>query len=265
MAVKKQKIEGRLPPQNIEAEQSVLGSLMLDKEAIIKIADILEPDDFYKGIHGNIYEIMLGLYAKNEPIDLLSLTNRLKEKKQLDEIGGASYLTSLVNTVPTAAHIVHYAKIVKSKKTLRDLIGASDQISQSSYGEPEDVEHLVDSSEQKIFSISQKTIGQKFVPIKNSLESAFERIDKLHRGDGMARGVPTGYTDLDNYLAGFQKSDLVILAARPSLGKTTLALDFARKAAVKNKIPVAIFSIEMSKEQLIDRLICSQAKIDLWK
>lgn len=265
MAVKKQKIEGRLPPQNIEAEQSVLGSLMLDKEAIIKTADMLEPDDFYKKIHGNIYETMLGLYAKNEPIDLLSLTNRLEERKQLKEIGGASYLTSLVNVVPTAAHIVHYAKIVKSKKTLRDLISASDKISQSSYEEPEDVEHLVDNSEQRIFNISQKTSGEKFILIKDNLEEAFERIDKLHRGDEATRGVSSGYPDLDNYLAGFQKSDLVILAARPSLGKTTLALDFARDAAIKNKVPVAIFSIEMSKEQLIDRLICSQARVDLWR
>ena len=264
MVVKK-KIEGRLPPQNIEAEQSVLGSLMLDKKAIIKIADTLAPEDFYKRIHSDIYETMLGLYAKNEPIDLLSLTNRLEEKNQLKEMGGASYLTTLVNAVPTAAHIVHYAKIVKSKKTLRDLIEASDQIAQLSYGEPEDVEHLVDSSEQKIFSISQKTIGQKFVLIKDSLEEAFERIDKLHRGDAATRGIPTGYPDLDNYLAGFQKSDMIILAARPSLGKTTLALDFARNAAVKNKVPVAIFSIEMAKEQLIDRLICAQAKVDLWR
>ncbi len=265
MAVKKQKLEGRLPPQNIEAEQSVLGSLMLDKEAVIKIADLLAPDDFYKKIHGDIYETMLGLYARNEPIDLLSLTNRLEEKKQLKEIGGASYLTDLVNTVPTAAHIVHYAKIVKSKKTLRNLIEASGQISQLSYEEPEDVEQLVDASEQKIFNISQNIIGQKFISIKDGLEEAFERIDKLHRGDKATRGVPTGYLDLDNYLAGFQKSDLTILASRPSLGKTTLALDFARNVAIKNKVPVAIFSIEMSKEQLIDRLICSQAKVDLWR
>ena len=264
MAVK-QKIEGRLPPQNIEAEQSVLGSLMLDKEAVTKIAGILSPDDFYKGIHSDIYEIMLGLYAKNEPIDLLSLTNRLKEKKQLKEIGGAGYLANLANTVPTAAHVVHYAKIIKSKKTLRDLIEVSGQIAQSSYGEPEDVEHLVDISEQKLFSISQKATGQKFTLIKDSLGEAFERIDKLHRGDEATRGVPTGYTDLDKHLAGFQKSDMIILAARPSLGKTTLALDFARNVAVKHKTPVAIFSIEMAKEQLIDRLICSQARVDLWK
>jgi replicative DNA helicase len=208
---------------------------------------------------------MLELYEKNEPIDLLSLTNRLEEKKQLEEIGGASYLTSLVNTVPTAAHVVHYAKIIKNKKILRDLIETSHQIVQLSYQEPEDVENLVDTAEQKIFSISQKSINQKFLPVKDTLEEAFERIDKLHRGDGTIRGIPTGFIDLDNYLAGLQKSDLIVLASRPSLGKTTLALDFARHIAVKSKIPVAIFSLEMSKEQLVDRLICAQAEVDLWR
>jgi replicative DNA helicase len=258
-------LEGRLPPQNIEAEQSVLGSLMLDKEAIVRVADILKPDDFYRTIHANIFQAMLELYEKNEPIDLLSLTNRLEEKKQLEEIGGASYLTSLVNTVPTAAHVVHYAKIIKNKKILRDLIETSHQIVQLSYQEPEDVENLVDTAEQKIFSISQKSINQKFLPVKDTLEEAFERIDKLHRGDGTIRGIPTGFIDLDNYLAGLQKSDLIVLASRPSLGKTTLALDFARHIAVKSKIPVAIFSLEMSKEQLVDRLICAQAEVDLWR
>ncbi len=261
----KQKIEGRLPPQNIEAEQSALGSLMLDKEAIIQIADILKPDDFYRGIHSNIYQTMLDLYEKNEPIDLLSLTNRLEGKKQLEEIGGVSYLTSLVNLVPTAAHVVHYAKIIKHKKTLRDLIDASHQITQLSYEEPEDVESLVDTAEQKVFGISQQSVSQKFLLIKETLAEAFERIDKLHRGEEITRGVPTGFTDLDNHLSGLQKSDLIILASRPSLGKTSMALDFARHIAIKDKIPVAIFSIEMSKEQLTDRLICSQAEVDSWR
>ena len=265
MTDNKQKLEGRLPPQNIEAEQSVLGSLMLDKEAIIQIADILKTDDFYRGIHSNIYQVMLNLYEKNEPIDLLSLTNRLEEKKQLEEIGGVSYLTSLVNLVPTAAHVVHYAKIIKHKKTLRDLIETSDQITQLSYQEPEDVESLVDTAEQKIFSISQQSIGQKFLLVKETLEEAFERIDKLHKGDEVIRGVPTGFSDLDNYLAGLQKSDLIILASRPSVGKTSLALDFVRHIAVKDKTPVAIFSLEMAKEQLVDRLICAQAEVDSWR
>jgi len=260
-----QKIEGRLPPQNIEAEQSVLGALMIDKEAITRIADILSPEDFYRGSHAHIFRAMLELYEKNEPIDLLSLTNRLEEKKQLEEIGGASYLTTLVNSVPTATHVVHYAKIIKSKKILRDLIEVSYQISEASYQEPDDVERLVDEAEQKIFNISQNSITQKFFLIKNDLAEAFERIDKIHRGDEATRGIPTGFIDLDNYLSGFQKSDLIILASRPSLGKTTLALDFARNITTKHKIPVGIFSLEMSKEQLVDRLICAQAGIDLWR
>jgi len=259
------KKDGFLPPQNIEAEQSVLGSLMLDKDAVVRIADILVPDDFYRGTHTNIYQAMLDLYEKNEPIDLLSLTNSLEQRNQLDEIGGHSYLTSLVNSVPTAANISHYAKIVKSKKVLRDLIDSSAQISQLSFSEPEDVEELVDLAEQKIFGISQKSISQKFIHIKDNLEGAFERIDKLHRGDGVTRGVPTGFIDLDNHLSGLQPSDMIVLASRPSLGKTSLAMDFARHIAVKNKIPVAIFSIEMSREQLVDRFICSQAEVDSWR
>lgn len=259
------KIEGKLPPQNIEAEQSVLGALMLDKDAIVKIADILTSDDFYRTIHGNIYQAMVELYEKNEPIDLLSLTNRLGENKKLEEIGGAAYLTDLVNSVPTAAHITHYAKIIKNKKALRDLIRASEEITQLSYQEPDDVEILIDNAEQKIFGVSQKSISQKFMPVKDALEGAFERIDKLHRGEGNIRGIPTGFADIDNYLSGLQKSDLIILASRPSLGKTSMALDFARHIATKEKKPVAIFSIEMSKEQLVDRLICSQAEIDSWR
>jgi len=259
------KDKGILPPQNIEAEQSVLGALMLDKEGVIKVADILNPEDFYRGVHTNIYQAMIDLYEKNEPIDLLSLTNSLEQRDQLEEIGGNSYLTSLVNSVPTAAHVAHYAKIIKDKKVLRDLIDSSAQISQLSFKEPEDVETLVDEAEQKIFSISQKSVGQKFIHIKDNLEGAFERIDKLHRGDEVTRGIPTGFIDLDNHLSGLQQSDLVVLAARPSLGKTTLAMDFARHMAVKNKIPIAIFSIEMSKEQVVDRFISAQAEIDSWR
>ncbi|MFC1700620.1 replicative DNA helicase [Patescibacteria group bacterium] len=257
--------DSRLPPQNIEAEQSVLGSLMLDKDSIASVADIIQPEDFYRGIHINIYQAMLKLYEKNEPIDLVSLTNLLKHNKQLKEIGGKEYLSSLVNMVPTAAHVAHYAKIVRHKKVLRDLIDASGKIAQLGFDEETEADELVDEAEQKIFSISQKTVSRKFTPIKDSLADAFERIDKLHKGDGALRGLSTGFPDLDGYLAGFQRSDLVILAARPSLGKTSLALDFARNAAVGGNTPVGFFSIEMSKEQLVDRLICSQAGIELWR
>ncbi len=255
----------KIPPQNIEAEQCVLGCLMLDKNAIVKVADILRTGDFYRQVHNLIFDTMIELYGKGEPIDLLSMSNRLEEKNVLDEIGGPSYLTTLVNLVPTAAHIVHYAKIVNRKKVLRDLIEAAQDISQLGFSEEKDIEYILDSAEQKIFSISQKSLTQEFLPVKDALEEAFERIDKLHKGEGAFRGVPTGMHDLDNYLSGLQKSDLVILAARPSLGKTALALDIIRHVAIKQNVPVGIFSLEMSKHDVVDRLLAAEAGIDLWK
>lgn len=257
-------LSDRLPPQNTEAEQSVLGSLMLDKNAIVKVADVLMPGDFYRDVHNIIYQAMIDLYEKSEPIDLLSLTSRLRDKKQLEQINGASYLTNLVNNTPTAAHVVHYAKIVRQKKTLRDLIEASYHISRLGYQETENIEDLLDKAEQKIFGISQRSLTQEFLPIKSSLEEAFERIDNLHKDNRTLRGVPTGFTDLDNLLAGLQKSDLIILAARPSLGKTSLAMDVARHIGVREKIPVGIFSLEMSKDQVVDRFLAAEAGISLW-
>ena len=238
---------------------------MLDKNAIIKVADILKPGDFYRQVHNSIFEIMIELYEKGEPIDLLSMTNRLDEKKLLEEIGGPSYLTNLVNMVPTAAHISHYAKIVHRKKVLRDLIEISQDISQLSFSEEKDLEYILDEAEQKVFQISQKSLAQDFFPVKDALEEAFDRIEKLHRGEGAMRGVPTGFGDLDNYLSGLQKSDLVILAARPSLGKTAMALDIVRHVAVRQKIPVGIFSLEMSRHDVVDRLLAAEAGVDLWK
>ncbi|KKS69795.1 MAG: Replicative DNA helicase [Parcubacteria group bacterium GW2011_GWA1_42_7] len=208
---------------------------------------------------------MLDLYDKNIPIDLLSLNNRLEEIKILEVIGGPAYLTSLVNTVPTAAHVLHYAKIVHHKKVLRDLIEAAEHIAQLGFNEKEDIETILDEAEQRIFKISQRSLSQEFMPVKNALEEAFERIDKLHKGDGALRGVATGFGDLDEILGGLQKSDLVILAARPSLGKTSLALDLVRHVAIKGKVPVGVFSLEMSKNDVVDRLIASEAGIDLWK
>ena len=255
----------KLPPQNVEAEQSVLGCLMLDKYALVKVADLLRPEDFYRHSHGQIFQTMLDLYDKNIPIDLLSLNNRLEEIKILEVIGGPAYLTSLVNTVPTAAHVLHYAKIVHHKKVLRDLIEAAEHIAQLGFNEKEDIETILDEAEQRIFKISQRSLSQEFMPVKNALEEAFERIDKLHKGDGALRGVATGFGDLDEILGGLQKSDLVILAARPSLGKTSLALDLVRHVAIKGKVPVGVFSLEMSKNDVVDRLIASEAGIDLWK
>ena len=255
----------RLPPQNIEAEQSILGSLMLSKEAIIKIADLVKPKDFYHPAHETIYETIIDLYENREPIDLLSLSNRLKEKGKLEEIGGQSYLTTLVNSVPTAAHIDHYGKIVQKKSTLRRLIDAASQIVNLGYDEEKEADVLLDQAEQKIFNVSQNYLHQDFSPIKPILEEAFDRIDELHKNKGKLRGLPTGFYELDNILAGLQNSNLIILAARPSLGKTSLAMDIARNVATREKIPVGIFSLEMSQEELIDRLLCSQANIDLWK
>jgi replicative DNA helicase len=257
--------EARIPPQNIEAEMSVLGSLMLDKDAIVKMADLIRPEDFYKDAHKLIYEMILELYEDREPIDVLSLSNKLEEKKQLETIGGASYLTELVNTVPSASNVVHYAKVVQKKALLRKLISAAGDILELGYQEAEDVEKILDEAEQKLFRVSQKYVKADFVPIKTYLESAFNRIDELHKGDRDMRGVPTGFADLDGILAGLQKSDLVILAARPSIGKTALALDIARNVAVKAKIPVGIFSLEMSSDQLIDRMLAAEGKVDAWR
>jgi replicative DNA helicase len=255
----------KLPPQNLDAEKSTLGSLLIDKDAIIKIADILDPSDFYLDSHGQIFAVMLELYENRIPIDILSLASRLQEKNQLETLGGHSYLSDLANEVPTSSHIVSYAKIVQRKSTLRKLLRAAADITGLAYKETEDVENLLDESERKLYSVSQKYYKQNFIPIKSVLNEAFDRIDELHRESGKLRGLPTGFTDLDNLLAGLQRSDLVILAARPSVGKTTLALDIARFVATKQKTPVGIFSLEMSKEQLVDRLLCSEAGVDLWR
>ena len=260
-----QNSETRLPPQNLDAERSVLGSLMLEKNAIFRVADILRPEDFYQQSHGLIFSSMLDLFEKGIPVDLLSLNNRLEETKKLEDVGGPAYLTELVNTVPTAAHVLHYAKIVHHKKILRDLIEAAEHIARLGFNEKEDIERILDEAEQRIFSISQHSLTQEFMPVKDALEEAFERIDKLHKGEGALRGVATGFTDLDEILGGLQKSDLVILAARPSLGKTSLAIDIARHVAIKEKIPVGIFSLEMSKNDVVDRLIASEAAVDLWR
>ena len=257
--------EEKLPPQNIEAEGSVLGALIIDNNAIIKIADILYPEDFYLPKHRQIFEAILDLYKKNEPVDVLSLTNRLEEKNLLKEIGGVSFLTSLVNKTPTSAHVVHYAKIVHEKKILRDLISASYQIAELGFNEEEDVNNVLDTAEQIIFNISQKSINYEFLPLKEELVKAFERIDQLHKGGGKLRGLTTGFSQLDKYLAGLQKSDLIVLGARPSLGKTSLALDIARHVALRERVPVGIFSLEMSRDQIVDRLIAAESTVDLWR
>ncbi len=256
----------KLPPQDIEAEKSVLGALMLDKDAIIKVADLLNAYDFYQPANAKIFEAIFELFSKSEPIDILSVSKKLKDDNQLVEIGGSAYLTDLINSVPTAAHISYYSKIVRQKKVLRDLVTASSQITERVFDTSEDPEDLLDDVEQKIFSISQRSRPQNFVPIKDELKAAYERIEKLHQGGERGlRGISTGFDDLDNYLSGFQRSDLIILGGRPSLGKTALLLDMAKSAAIKTKLPVGIFSLEMSRDQVIDRIIAADAQVPLWK
>lgn len=255
----------RIPPHNLEAEVSVLGSLLLNKDAIIKVADFLRDTDFYSPMHALIYGAIIELYERRDPIDIISLSNILRDQGNLDGAGGESTIASLAAAVPTAGHVEHYAKIVQKKATLRRLIGAAANISELGFNEEEEVNKVLDEAEQSLFSVSQQHLRQSFVPMKTVLTEAFHRIDSLHKGDGNLRGLPTGFAPLDNLLSGLQRSDLVILAARPSVGKTSLALDFARHIAVREKAAVGIFSIEMSKEQLADRLICAEASVDLWK
>ncbi len=254
----------KIPPQNTEAEQSVLGALLIDKNAIVKTADILHPDDFYSPAHEHIYAAALELYEKHQPVDIQSVTNRLKEKKLLADVGGSGYLAELTDRVATASHVEHFAHIVKQKRVLRDFIRASAEITESAFNPSGEFEDMLDNIEQKILNISQKSIPKNFLHMREELKTAYERIEKLHQKSGTLRGIPTGFDGLDNLLSGLQNSDLIIIGARPSLGKTTLALDMARHAALAG-VPVGIFSLEMSREQVVDRFIAAQSGVPLWK
>ena len=253
------------PPQNIEAEQSLLGCLMLDKNAIIKVSDFVGAEDFYKNIHKEIFQSMMELFMKMEPIDIISVSTKLREKGQLDGVGGSAYLTSLINLVPTATHVANYAKIVREKKVLRDLISVSQEIGLDAFDESQEVDEVLDRAEKTIFNIGQKSLTQSFLPIKDLIPEVFEGIAQRAQNSGMYRGTPTGFKQLDNMLSGLQRSDLIILAARPSMGKSSLALDIARHISVMENLPVGIFSLEMSKDQLVERLLASQANVDSWR
>mgnify|MGYP001575609484 CR=1 FL=1 len=255
----------RLLPQNVEAEESVLGALMIDRFAMSRIADIIGPRDFYKPGHQKIFEGMVRLYEKNEPIDLVSVSNKLKEIGTLQDIGGSSYLSGLVNKVPTATHIVHYSKIVHGKRILRDLISTAHVVAGEAFEEPEDIEQFLDQAESRFFSIAQQTSQKQFVPMAQDLPEAFSRIERLQQREDGIRGITSGFPGLDNILSGFQKSDLIIVGARPSVGKTSLALAIARQAATKTGLPVGILSLEMSREQVIDRIIAAESRVPLWK
>lgn len=257
----------RIPPQNITAERSVLGAILLDKDAIIKVIDIVTPEDFYEDRNGIIYDAMLKLFDKRQPLDIVTISEILEASGQIKEVGGSAYLAEIVNETPSASNIVHYAQICRDKGVLRRLISAAGNISELGYEEEPDISETLDKAEQSLFAISQKFLKNKFIAIHDVLTEAFDRIDKIHKDKdkGALRGVPSGFKALDNITSGFQNSDLIIVAARPSMGKTSFALNLAEHAAIDEKIPVGIFSLEMSKDQLVDRLLSSQAGVDSWK
>ncbi|MEO8105241.1 MAG: replicative DNA helicase [Candidatus Saccharibacteria bacterium] len=252
------------PPQNSEAESSLLGAILIDSDAIVKIADSLSAADFYEVRHQRIYEAVNQLYERRDAIDVLTLSNALKNSGYLDMIGGPAYLTELTNFVPTAAHVEQYAAIVAQKSLRRRLIAASQEIIGLGYDESKELRELIEEAEMRLFEVSQQHIKQSVVSLETILAESFDRLDDLHKDKKKIRGVPTGFRDLDKVLAGFQRSDLVILAARPSMGKTALALNFAHNIAVQSKQAVLMFSLEMSKEQLVDRLLSMESGVDAW-
>lgn len=260
---------GSIPPHNKEAEQSVLGSILIEKEAIIKVVDLIEGSDFYYDTHRLIYEAMLDLYNRHDPIDLLTLANLLDERKQLDAVGGPAYLAEITASVPTASHVFKYAQIVKNKSTLRKMIKAGNAIMACGYDEDESLENLLETAEKEVFGITQTFMKNKFVHIRDILNKRFEEFSALHIADekDKVKGLSTGYRSLDSILSGLNPSDLIILAARPSMGKTALALSIAQKIAIESsqRKTVGIFSLEMSKEQLVDRMFCSILGVDSWK
>jgi len=259
------KLQVRIPPHSLEAEKSVLGALLLDKDAIIAIAEFLVSEAFYDDRHRIIFECALELFEDRTPIDVLTVSEKLKKKRALKKIGGASYLAGLANQVPTAAHVEHYGKIVKDAATKRAMMKAGSTLVELSMDDGLAADELLDKAESQIFSLSQKHLGGAFTHVRDALAESFDRLDELHKvGEGL-RGVPTGFRDLDDTLAGLQRSNLVILAARPGVGKTSFALNIAQNLAVKYKRPVGYFSLEMSKEELVDRLLVAQADIDAWK
>ncbi|UCF87636.1 MAG: replicative DNA helicase [Nitrospiraceae bacterium] len=252
----------RLPPQNIEAEQSVLGSVLLENEAIASVIELLTPEDFYRDSHKKIFLAMRELYDKNEPIDLITLTDQIRRKDQLEEIGGASYLSSIVSQIPTSANIRYHSKIVKEKSMLRNLIRTATDIVSMSYEEGIEVNELLDRAETKIFSLSEKIVRGSFLHVKDILKDTIEKVDSLYNKKELITGLPTGFTDLDELTTGFQEGDLIVVGARPGMGKTAFCLNIAAHVGIEIKVPVAIFSMEMSNELVVLRMICSEAEVD---
>lgn len=255
----------RVPPQNIEAEESVLGAILLDKDAIIQVADVLRPDYFYVEANKHVYDAMFQLYERREPIDIVTLTTELRKKKLLKQVGGNAYLGKLANAVPTAAHAKHYAQIVKNMYTKREIIHMSGDLTEKAFDDGHEASSLLDIAEQRVFNLSRSHVAAQFISMKDVLVESFDRLEDLHKNQSGLRGLPTGFSDLDNLLSGFQDSNLIILAARPGTGKTALALNIAQNASVLYKKKVGFFSLEMSKEELVDRLLVGQADIDAWR
>ncbi len=255
----------RTPPNNIPAEQALLGAIILKPDVMHDISVTVYPDSFYADKHRAIFEAISAIFSKGDPIDTVSVVTKLKDMNQLERVGGASYITELIETVPAAGNAMYYSDQVQQKSTLRNLIHAADDIAEIGYSDPESVDEALDQAEKKVFQATQAPSAQKFRPIGTALHEAWERFEHLSENPQDKRGVPSGFTALDNVLAGFQKSDLVILAARPSMGKTTFALDLARNAALLHGASVGIFSLEMSDQQLVDRMLAAEAGVDSWK
>jgi replicative DNA helicase len=255
---------GKIPPQNLDAEKSLLGAVLIDEETLADISEHVTAKDFYEKRHAIIYSGMMRLYEKHSPVDLLTLTDELKRKKDLDTVGGSAYLTELTNYVPTAAHAEAYAELVAQKAVRRRLIKASGEISELGYDEETTTQELLEKAEAELFSVSDQTLKQDLVSIESILTESFDRMEELHRNKGTLRGIRTGYRDLDNMTAGLQRSDLIILAARPAMGKTTLVTNLAYNVATIAKQPVLFFSLEMSKEQLVDRMLADASGVDAW-
>lgn len=255
---------GRIPPQNLDAEKSLLGAILINEEVLADVSEHVSPKDFYDKRHSAIFGGMMRLYEHHKPVDLLTLTDELKKKDELEVIGGSAYLSELTNYVPTAAHAEAYAEMVALKAVRRRLIKASGEISELGYDEDFNVQELLEKAEAELFSVSDQSLKQDLVSIESILTESFDRMEELHRNKGTLRGVRTGYRDLDNMTAGLQRSDLIILAARPAMGKTTLVTNLAYNVATLAKQSVLFFSLEMSKEQLVDRMLADASGVDAW-
>lgn len=258
-------VQGRVPPHSDEAERSVLGAILIDKEAVAQVVELLKPEHFYNDSNAIIFKCVLDLYEEGKPIDLVTLSEQLKKNKALTKIGGSGYLTNLTSAVPTASHVTHYSHIVQGLATKRTIITVGSKLVDQAFDETKVADEVLDQVEKEIFSLSQKHAKRVFIPIREALAESFDRLDELHKASGGLRGVSTGFADLDSTLAGMQDSNLIILAGRPGLGKTALALNIAQHVAVNAKLPIGFFSLEMSKEELVDRLLVAQADVDAWK